>query len=169
MTVFKTGIGQDSHRILEEAEGRPLVLAGLTLEAGFALEGNSDSDVVLHAVTNALSGISGKPVLGPVADGLCRAGVKDSRAYLAIALGDVWDMGYRITHVSIALECQKPRLIRHFPAMRSKLEGLMKLPPGCVAFTATSGEGLTAFGQGLGVQAFAVVSAMDAKLFTLMA
>ena len=58
--------------------GQALVLGGVTLAEGYALEGNSDSDVVLHAITNAISGITGKPILGPVADKLCRAGVTNS-------------------------------------------------------------------------------------------
>jgi 2-C-methyl-D-erythritol 2,4-cyclodiphosphate synthase len=173
--MFKTGIGQDSHRILEATEGsqgsampsskpRPLILAGVVLPEAFSLEGNSDSDVVLHAITNALSGISCRPVLGPVADSLCKQGVTDSKAYLALALADVRATGYGITHVSVTLECRRPKLIAHFPAMRAKVAELMGLKPLDVAMTATSGEGLTDFGKGLGIQAFVVVSAIHASM-----
>lgn len=167
--MFKTGIGQDSHRIFEapdstvagSAKARPLILGGVVLPENFSLEGNSDSDVVLHAITNALSGISCRPILGPVADALCKQGITDSKAYLALALADVKAMGYRITHVSVTLECRRPKLIAHFPAMRAKAAELLGLAPLDVAMTATSGEGLTDFGKGLGVQAFAVVSAIS--------
>ncbi len=166
--MFKTGIGQDSHRLRENQAGdaRPLILAGICLPEPYSLEGNSDSDVIFHAVTNALSGITGKPILGPVADALCKDGVTNSAAYLALALSDVATAGYRITHVSVTVECRKPKLIAHFPAMRASLASRLRLAPGDVAITATSGEGLTDFGRGEGVQAFAVASAIDARLFS---
>jgi 2-C-methyl-D-erythritol 2,4-cyclodiphosphate synthase len=164
--MFKTGIGQDSHRIQEATEGqssRPFLLAGIPLPVSYSLQGNSDSDVVLHAITNAISGITCKPILGPVADALCKQGITDSKAYLDLALADLQAMDYRLTHVSVTLECQRPKLIAHFPAMRAKLAAFLSLTLGDIALTATSGEGLTDFGLGHGVQAFAVASAIDAK------
>ena len=105
--TFKFGIGQDSHRIKETRE-KPFVLGGVTFDEPFHLEGNSDSDVILHAITNAISGVTGRPVLGPVADKLCKAGVTDSAEYLKVALRDLEGMGgagYRVAHVSVSVEC----------------------------------------------------------------
>lgn len=157
--MIKVGIGQDSHRIQEPAAGKPLVLGGVTLAEAFALEGNSDSDVVLHAVTNALSGITGKPILGPVADKLCKAGQKDSAVYLQRALEDLDAMGYRLSHVSVSLECARPKILPIIPAMTARLSELTGLSAEDIAFTATTGEGLTDFGKGLGIQGFAVATA----------
>jgi len=165
--MFKSGIGQDSHRISESTPNHPLLLGGITLPADFSLEGNSDSDVVLHAITNAISGITGRPVLGPVADEMCKAGITNSIAYLSEARSDLQALGYRITHVSVTLECRRPKLIAHFPAMRAKVSELLGLGQNDVAFTATSGEGLTEFGKGEGVQAFAVVSAVEKNFLEL--
>ncbi|MDQ3001885.1 MAG: 2-C-methyl-D-erythritol 2,4-cyclodiphosphate synthase [Fibrobacterota bacterium] len=162
--MFKVGIGQDSHRIQEPAAGKALVLGGVALNESYALEGNSDSDVVLHAVTNALSGITGKPILGPVADGMCKAGISDSAAYLQKALEDLDAMGYRITHVSVTLECGRPKILPLLPAMTARVAELLSLGPEDVGITATSGEGLTDFGKGLGIQAFAIATAMRGDL-----
>jgi 2-C-methyl-D-erythritol 2,4-cyclodiphosphate synthase len=158
--MYKVGIGQDSHRIQEPAAGKALVLGGVTLKEGYALEGNSDSDVVLHAITNAVSGITGKPILGPVADKLCKAGVTDSAAYLERAMEDLSAIGYRLTHVSVTLECRRPKILPILPAMTAKVADLLGVAPEDVGITATSGEGLTDFGKGLGVQAFAVATAV---------
>ena len=157
--MIKTGIGQDSHRIQDPSQGKPLLLGGVLFQESFALEGNSDSDVVLHAITNAVSGITGKPILGPVADGLCQAGVTDSVAYLRLALADLSVGGYRPAHVSVAIECLKPKILPQLPALRTNIASLMGLTVADVGVTATSGEGLTDFGRGLGVQAMAVVTA----------
>jgi 2-C-methyl-D-erythritol 2,4-cyclodiphosphate synthase len=161
--MFKVGIGQDSHRIREPAAGKALVLGGVTLAEPYALEGNSDSDVVLHAITNAISGITGRPILGPVADRLCRAGVTNSAAYLERALDDLAGIGYRITHVSVTLECRRPKILPLLPAMTAKVADLLGVAPEDVGITATSGEGLTDFGKGLGIQAFACATAMRAE------
>jgi 2-C-methyl-D-erythritol 2,4-cyclodiphosphate synthase len=161
--MFKVGIGQDSHRIQEPAAGKALMLGGVILNEDYALEGNSDSDVVLHAITNAISGITGKPVLGPVADKLCRAGITDSAVYLERALEDLAGIAYRLTHVSVTLECRRPKILPVLSAMTAKVADLLGLAPEDVGITATSGEGLTDFGKGLGVQAFACASAMRAE------
>ena len=158
--MFKVGIGQDSHRIQEPAAGKALGLSGVTLKKPFALEGNSDSDVVLHAITNAVSGVTGRPILGPLADGMCKAGVTDSSVYLQRALEDLDGIGYRLTHVSVTLECQRPKILPVLSAITARVAELIGLAPEDVGITATSGEGLTDFGKGLGIQAFAVASAM---------
>jgi 2-C-methyl-D-erythritol 2,4-cyclodiphosphate synthase len=159
--MIKVGIGQDSHRIQEPAAGKALVLGGVTLSEAYALEGNSDSDVVLHAVTNAVSGITGKPILGPVADKLCKAGTKDSAAYLQRALEDLDAMGYRLSHVSVSLECLRPKILPLLPAMTARISELTGLAAEDIGITATTGEGLTDFGKGLGIQGMAVVTAMQ--------
>lgn len=164
--MVKFGIGQDSHRIREPAGGKTLMLGGLALKEPYALEGNSDSDVVLHAITNAISGITGRPILGPVADKMCRAGIKNSAAYLERALEDLSGIGYRISHVSVALECRRPKILPLLPAMTAKVADLLGVGAGDVGITATSGEGLTDFGKGLGIQAFAAVTAVKEGLLS---
>ena len=157
--MIKTGIGQDSHRIQEPANGKVFVLGGLKFDEPFALEGNSDSDVILHAITNAISGITCKPILGPVADDLCKSGIINSSAYLRLALEDLYQMKFRLVHVSISLECLRPKILPKLPLLRTNLAVLLNLTVNDIGITATSGEGLTDFGKGLGIQAFAVVTA----------
>jgi 2-C-methyl-D-erythritol 2,4-cyclodiphosphate synthase len=154
----KIGIGQDSHRIAESKD-KPFVLGGVTFDEPFCLEGNSDSDVILHAVTNAISGVTGKPVLGPVADKLCKSGDTDSATYLRIALEDLKAIGYGVSHVSVSLECLRPKILPKLEALRANVAKLLGVTVADVAITATTGEGLTDFGKGLGVQAFAVLTA----------
>jgi 2-C-methyl-D-erythritol 2,4-cyclodiphosphate synthase len=155
---IRVGIGQDSHRIREPKE-RPFILGGLELETDFSLEGNSDSDVILHAITNAVSGVTGKPILGPIADKLCKAGIRDSKEYLNLALEDLRHKGYKPCHLSISIECLRPKIMPHLEALRASVAEVMGLGVSDVAITATTGEGLTDFGKGLGVQAFAVLTA----------
>lgn len=157
---MKTGLGQDSHRFdLDNASGKTLLLGGVEFPGEPPLLGNSDADVVLHALTNAVSGITGVNILGKVSDDLClKQGITDSSVYLREALKHLGK--YRIAHISISLECQRPKITPRIPAMRQNIARLFNVYESSVGITATSGEGLTDFGRGLGIQALAVVTAL---------
>jgi 2-C-methyl-D-erythritol 2,4-cyclodiphosphate synthase len=158
--MYISAIGQDSHRFEAEGLKKPLVLGGIVVPECAGLEGNSDADVVLHAITNAISGLHGVPILGAMADELClRDGVTDSRAYLAKALDLL--KNHILLHVSLSIEAKIPRLTPHLPKIRESIARLLSLSIDHVAITATTGEGLTSFGRGEGIQVLAIVSARE--------
>jgi len=140
-----------------------LFWGGVELDAPFNLVGNSDADVILHAITNGVSGITGMPILGPVADQLWKEGITDSKIYLKRAVEDLTNINFQVTHVSVSVECLKPKLISHFPLMKQCIAGLLNISESDIGITATTGEGLTDFGKGLGVQAISVVTAQLLK------
>jgi 2-C-methyl-D-erythritol 2,4-cyclodiphosphate synthase len=159
---YACAIGQDSHAFVQKNTQKPLVLAGVTIPSCPGLAGNSDADVVLHAITNAVSGVSGVNILGAVADAMCLgSGITDSREYLDEALRTL--AGWCIVHVSVSIEAKRPKLAPHIDSMRASIARLCRLAPDGVGITATTGEGLTAFGKGLGIQAFAIVTAERVK------
>ena len=151
----KTGIGQDSHAF-EETPGKPLILAGIKLEHPTGLKGNSDADVVLHSITNAISSITGRNILGSVADQLCQEGVTDSSNYLKLALDDLGD--WKISHIAIAIECLKPKISSQLESMKKSIAKLCHTNTADVGITATTGEGLTAVGKGEGIQAITIIT-----------
>ena len=157
--LYVSSIGQDSHRFVKSPlPERPLRLGGVTIPEAPALEGNSDADVLLHAVTNAVSGLTGVNVLGETADRMCREqGITDSTAYLAKAMESLGDI--EPTHLSVSVEAQRPRLAEHVPAIRRRLAELTGLSVESIGLTATSGEGLTDFGRGFGIQVLCILSA----------
>jgi 2-C-methyl-D-erythritol 2,4-cyclodiphosphate synthase len=157
----KTGLGLDSHRFIEGDSNRPLLLGGVEFEDAPPLSGNSDADVVLHAVTDAISGITGFTVIGPVADEMCKRGIVDSREYLKVALESlgVW----RLTHISIVLECERPPIVPKVPELRTSIARLLGLEIADVCITATSGERLSDVGRGLGIHASAIATAVAAE------
>lgn len=154
----KTGLGIDSHRFVEAGVERPLMLGGLAFDDAPGLAGNSDADVILHALTDAISGVTGFTVIGAVADELCRRGVRDSREYLRVALQHLGQ--WRVCHVSIALECARPKIDPKVPALRASLAELLGLEEADVCITATTGEALSDFGRGYGIHAMAIVTAV---------
>ncbi len=152
-------IGQDSHRFDLGNTQKKLILAGVEFEGETPLLGNSDADVVLHAITNAISGISGVNILGKISDDLClKEGILDSSVYLKESIKTL--QNHQLTHLSISIECQKPKITPMISKMKEKLAELLNLKVSQIGITATTGEGLTAFGRGEGIQVFVIVSAI---------
>jgi len=156
--IFITGLGQDSHKF-EDEKTKPLILGGIKIDYPKSLKGNSDADPVLHAITNAISSISGKNIIGKYADRLCKEdGITDSAVYLEHALKFLKDC--KILHCAISIECLEPKLSPHIDRMKERIAALLNLEKKEVGITATTGEGLTEFGKGNGVQVFVIISVM---------
>ncbi|MBE7069640.1 MAG: 2-C-methyl-D-erythritol 2,4-cyclodiphosphate synthase [Ruminococcaceae bacterium] len=155
--AYVSTIGQDSHRFGEPGNGCSIMLGGISIPSDRPILANSDGDVILHAITNAVSGFTGKIVLGGIADKLClEEGIKDSSVYLKKALEDLKDA--EIIHCSLTVECLVPKLKPHLDDIRAKIGELLGIPQSSVGMTATTGEGLTAFGRGEGIQVFVILS-----------
>lgn len=150
---YRTSLGQDHHSFVVPAVPSVIKLAGVDVKAPAALSANSDGDVVLHALTQALSGLMGRPVLGATADTLCAAGEKNSTVYVkeALRLLDEARPGWEPVHVSFAIEALRPKLLPYLEKMRQAVADLLGLPLLDVGMTATTGEGLTGMGRGEGI------------------
>ncbi len=153
---MKVAIGQDSHKIDYENNDKKLILAGIEFSEKFSLKANSDGDVVLHAITNAISGITGINILGDIADDMCKnKGIMNSEEYLKEALKYLKE---EIVHISISIECKVPKITPKIGEMRKNIARILGIKENCVGITATSGEGLTEFGKGNGINAFACIT-----------
>ena len=157
--IIRTGLGQDSHAFEKSSSGKSLRLAGVLLETAPALEGNSDADVILHALCNALTGVHGVVVLGKMTDELSIAGKNDSSEYVKLALSFLGSL--KLTHVSVSLECLRPKIAPSVEGMRLSLAKICGLDYRDVAITAHTGEELTAFGRGEGIMATVIVTAQE--------
>lgn len=156
----KTGLGQDSHRFDFEDKKKPLIIGGIIFEGEPPLKGNSDADVVLHAMCNAISGITSFNILGTVSDTLClKKGITNSSFYVKEALKYLED--WQICHVSFSIECKVPKITPQIPAMKANISKLLALEPKDIGITATTGEGLTAFGRGEGIQVLCIITAVN--------
>ena len=142
---MKVAIGQDSHRIDYGNKDKKLILGGVEFDEEYSLNGNSDADVVLHSITNAVSGITSKNILGKVSDEMCKNGIKDSEEYLKEALKYLKE---QIIHVSISIECKVPKITPKIEEMRKNIARILNISENSVGITATTGEGLTEFGKG---------------------
>ena len=155
--MFRVGFGQDSHRFSSDT-ARRLVLGGVDVPGSPGLDGNSDADVVLHALCRALEQAIGDDAFSRYADEMSGRGIVDSREYVKVARSRVEQAGYRISNVGLTLEAGRPRIEPLRLAMKASIAGLLNVAPDAIGINASTGENLTAFGKGEGIQAFAIVS-----------
>lgn len=160
MAEMRIGQGFDVHRF---RAGRPLRLCGHTVEDEIGLEGHSDADVGLHAVTDALLGAIAHGDIGelfPPSDPKWRDA--DSALFLAGALEMVGAAGFRLTNCDLTLIGERPRIAPYRSQLRSSLAGLLNIPEDAVSVKATTTEGLGWIGRGEGLAALAIVLLSEA-------
>ena len=157
MNVPRIGQGYDVHRL---AEGRPLVLGGVTIPWEKGLLGHSDADVLLHALMDALLGAAALGDIGgmfPDTDERYRGA--DSRVLLRKVRERLTESGYAIGNVDMTLVAQKPRIAPYIPRMRQNIAQDLELPLDAVSVKATTEErlGFTGSGEGMAAQAVALL------------
>jgi 2-C-methyl-D-erythritol 2,4-cyclodiphosphate synthase len=154
---IRTGIGQDSHRFLPDGSTKLCVIGGLIFDGVPGLAADSDGDVVLHAICNAITSVTGVPILGGIAIDLChKDGITDSKVYLERAVATLGEQ--RIEHVALSLEAKRPRLEARLLEMRKNVAAILQIDVDQVGITATSGDGLTDFGLGEGLQCLCILT-----------
>jgi 2-C-methyl-D-erythritol 2,4-cyclodiphosphate synthase len=152
---MRIGHGFDTHALVPD---RPLVLGGIVIPHDRGLEGHSDGDVLLHAVTSALLGAMGEGDLGmhfPSSDPALR-GIA-SRELVARAVEIMRERGLVLGNLDATVVAQVPRLAPHLEKMRAGIADLLGSPADRVNVKATSTDHLGHLGRGEGIAAFAVV------------
>src|SRR3989338_7044605 len=157
ITASRTGFGQDSHKFSVD-RGKKLALGGYTIPNEIGLEANSDGDVILHALFNAISSAIGEKSLGFYADPMFKKGITDSKEYLKVILNKLSKKNLKINNASIMIEAKKPKLEKYTGNIKNSLSKILNLEKEKIGIAYTSGDELTAFGQGKGMQCFVVVS-----------
>jgi 2-C-methyl-D-erythritol 4-phosphate cytidylyltransferase/2-C-methyl-D-erythritol 2,4-cyclodiphosphate synthase len=155
MTTITT-YGYDVHRT---QPGDHVWLAGLRLPAPFSLEGHSDADVVLHALTDALLGAVGDGDIGvhfPPTDNQWRGA--DSHQFVSFARGKLAAHGGQLVHVDVTLIAEAPKIGPYRQEMQARLAELCGLSVQRVGLKATTAEKLGALGRTEGVAAHVVVT-----------
>jgi 2-C-methyl-D-erythritol 2,4-cyclodiphosphate synthase len=154
---YRTGIGQDSHRFLQDEAEKKCIIAGLPFEGAPGLDADSDGDVVFHAICNAITSLTHVPILGGIAIDLCRnQGVTDSRVFLDKALETLDDQ--IIEHVALTIEGKRPKFQKRASDIRRSVASVLSIHMDQVGITFTSGDDLTAFGRGEGMMCYCILT-----------
>src|SRR5688572_1154228 len=154
-TTYRSGFGYDVHRLVE---GRPLILGGIEVPYEKGLEGHSDADVLLHALTDAILGAAGLGDIGtyyPSSDPTLKGISSVEMLKGAIELAE--EKGWRIENVDATVVAQRPRLSPHTPAMREAIANTLGIEPERVNVKSKTTDGLGFTGTGEGMAAYCVV------------
>jgi len=153
--MYRIGQGFDVHRL---AEGRKLIVGGVTIPHSHGLLGHSDADVLLHAIADAVLGAIGRGDIGihfPDND------PKWKDADSSRLLGQVWEMakqeGYRLVNCDCTVIAQQPKLAPYIPKMKERIAKLLEAEPDRVNVKATTTERLGFPGREEGIAALAAV------------
>jgi 2-C-methyl-D-erythritol 2,4-cyclodiphosphate synthase len=150
----RIGIGYDIHRLVE---GRKLILAGVEIPFEKGLLGHSDSDVLTHAICDALLGAAALGDIGahfPDTDERYRGAA--SLDLLARVVELITERGYRVANVDAVVMAERPMLRAHIAAMRERLAAVLQVDIDSVSVKAKTSEGLGSVGRGEAMAAHAV-------------
>ena len=152
---MRIGHGYDAHRL---APGRRLVLGGVGIPFELGLDGHSDADVLLHALSDALLGAAALGDIGkifpdsdPGTEGI------DSRVILRRCALLVREAGFVVENCDVTMIAQRPKLAPHIPQMRQNIADDLGIDLSCVSVKATTEEHMGFTGSGEGMCCHAVV------------
>ena len=160
--MIRTGLGWDIHRIIE---GRPMIIGGITIDAPFGLDGHSDADILLHAITDALLGAAALGDIGmhfPDTDPKWKGA--GSAQFLEHAAKLVRDLGYSIVNVDTTVILERPKLKDYRLAMRESVAKILGLELDCVSVKFKTYERVGPVGEQKAAEAQAILTiARNAK------
>lgn len=141
------------------AEGRPLVIGGITIAHARGLAGHSDADVLSHAIADAVLGAIGEPDIGywfPPTDesieGISSLKILEKAAEL------VSEKGGRIENIDATLIAEEPKIMPHATAMKEEIAAALGIGSSDVGIKATTNETMGFVGRGEGIAALASAS-----------
>ncbi len=151
---MRIGHGYDVHKLVP---GRDLILGGVKIPYETGLEGHSDADVLLHAVSDALLGAAGLGDIGlhfPDTDPAYKGA--DSGKLLQAVGQKIRAAGYRVGNVDVTMIAQRPKLRPYISTMTENIARCLEIEPGRVNVKATTEEHLGFTGDGSGMACHAV-------------
>lgn len=150
------GMGYDVHRLVID---KPLWIGGIEIEHSHGLEGHSDADVALHALTDAILGALGDGDIGdhfPPSDAQWRGAA--SHRFLSFAGERVVARGGRIDHMDLTIIAEAPKIGPHRAAIRARIAEILAIPLERVSVKATTTERLGFTGRREGIAAQGVAT-----------
>ncbi len=151
---IRVGQGFDVHALVP---GRRLIIGGVAIPFHSGLLGHSDSDVLLHALTDALLGAAALGDIGRhFPDSDPRWAGADSRELLRAAQRLVAAAGWRVGNVDATVVARLPKIAAHVPAMCANIAADLGIAVDCVNIKGKTTESLGFTGRGEGIAAQAV-------------
>ena len=153
---IRCGNGYDVHRF---ETGDHVWLCGVQIPHTRGLQGHSDADVGMHAVTDAIYGALGMGDIGqhfPPSDPQWKGAA--SHIFLEHAVGLATKHGFSISNADCTLVCEFPKIGPHQDAMKAVMAAYMGVESSRLSVKATTSERLGFTGREEGIAALATVT-----------
>ncbi|MBT8154384.1 bifunctional 2-C-methyl-D-erythritol 4-phosphate cytidylyltransferase/2-C-methyl-D-erythritol 2,4-cyclodiphosphate synthase [Epibacterium ulvae] len=153
---IRLGNGYDVHRF---GDGDHVILCGVKIPHERGLQGHSDADVGMHAVTDAIYGALARGDIGqhfPPSDPQWKGAASD--IFLHHAADMARGMGFQISNVDCTLVCEHPKVGPHALHMRQAMAEILEMDIDRVSIKATTSERLGFTGRKEGIAALATAS-----------
>lgn len=148
---MRIGLGEDTHRT---APGGPLTIGGVQIPHDKHLEGHSDADVLLHAVTDALLGAAALPDIGELFPNTAEENEnRNSADFLREAYKKVTTAGYKLVNLDCVVAAQSPKLSPYKDAIRHAIAGILGVSPLDIGLKAKTGESVGPVGREEAIEA----------------
>ena len=150
---IKVGIGYDIHRLVH---GRKLILGGVVISHDKGLDGHSDGDVLLHAISDAIFGGLGLQDIGhwfPDDDDAIKN--IDSKEILKFAKQCLIDANGQISNIDATIIAQEPYLAKYINDIKYEISRILDIPMSDIGIKAKTNEKIGEIGRG---EAMAVIA-----------
>ena len=154
--MMRIGMGYDVHKLVE---GRKLILGGVEIPYAYGLDGHSDADALLHAISDALLGAA---ALGDIGKHFPDTDMRYKGVSSIILLERVQEIiaehGYIVNNIDATIVAERPKMAPYIAEMNQRIAAALQVEVGQVNVKATTTEGLGFAGIGAGIAAYAVAS-----------
>ena len=158
--MIRVGQGFDVHKFVT---GRPCIIGGVIIDHPYGLEGHSDADVLIHAISDAILGAAGLGDIGHhFPDNNAKFKDMSSRDILRVVVGLIRDEGYKINNIDATVICELPKISPYTKEMirniaKDCLCGLTQIN---IKATTTESLGFTGRSEGIAAQAICAIQVL---------
>jgi 2-C-methyl-D-erythritol 2,4-cyclodiphosphate synthase len=140
-------------------------LGGISIPFDHHLQGHSDADVLLHAITDALLGAAGEDDIGQLfPDTAAENSGRDSAEMLSLAWNRLRNSGWSLVNLDCVVLAERPKLAPHKELIKKRIADILAVDVACCGMKAKTGESLGEIGRGEAISAQSVALLESAKL-----
>ena len=159
---MRVGIGYDVHKLVK---GRKLILGGVEIPFNLGLDGHSDADVLLHAISDALLGACGKGDIGKYFSPMDNQWKNISSLFLLKEVYQILqDAGYEINNLDVVIVLEEPKISSYTEKMKTNIADVLQIKIEDINIKSTTSEGIGFVGKKEGAAAYAVVTIIKKQI-----
>ena len=153
--ITKTGIGYDVHKLLKinsKTKDKKLILGGLKIDNGYFLQGHSDADVLIHAITDSIYGALNENDIGyhfPPTENRWKN--CNSFVFLKHALNKLKEKNAELIHIDCVIITESPKILDFVDEIKNNISNFTGINKEILSIKGKSNEGIGFIGRKEGI------------------